>query len=1038
MSKKASKLDALPDGKIDWADSMVKLKDSFKNGTEHLYGIALNPESSFAENHTLVKQRPHAYGEYYQQFTAARMLLLSWHQSDAYDAIFEDLRQELNNRWVESKLLDVVLQIHDARAIDELLPYVGRANVNKVLIKQATRWPLFVLKKLLSYAEAPSLFMAMFILELLAKHPDWLEPLQASCNEAQKGTLAGLLDVLLPSLENAEVKEILIKQAESRPAIVLPRLLSLNPSRNQPAAMLILELLAVHPDWLAQVKPCCDEAQQKTLQRLLEIEQMEEAAEEELPEILRQPPWRSERKLMDIPRMDLPIRHTPAVVHWAKPEQTGNPGDDAALVEKAFQQELQRHKYLTETAQQWPMTYKVLYLSHVKPDAIEQVVNTGKLENENLNNSYIYSSLRQSQLALLLPKPLAEQVFLSMTPRFFAWFYFDEVANYRLIEWLGDVAVVRIAELLQHSRLSVHALKHLGNIESVHFSIAMATLMQKNKWAKPIARAWLLRFPATAVRGLIPAVLGTNAELNSIAQRSLHWLQEQGMQDVIVQEATAYGDAANQAIRQILTISPAHILPAKLPAPPKNLPLQILPRLLLKANGRAIPLNYVSDVLMTFLLSKADEPYVALSWLQEELQPDSLARFGQGLFKWWMQHEAPSKERWIFDVQGLIGNDETARLLNTALRQWRAALNRVRAYDALNMLAQIGSDVALMYLDALSKQTRFNDLHDRATRLMEEVAEQRGLTQDQLADRTVPDFGLDEHGILTLDFGPRQFVLRFNEALQPRLEDDNGKMIKTLPKPNAKDDPERAKLATTLCSDVRKQAKAVATMQLKRLEAAMCAQRRWSVDEFTTFFVSHRLSRHIAQALVWGCFDAQNKLLSVFRVAEDLTLADAEDNVYQLPRDAQIGIAHRLQLSKEQLEIFAQILADYKKIQPFQQLAREIYLPAAEELHSHRLSVWGNGHSVTSASLLGLEQRGWNRRVGDDGMIYEFTKSLDEQCAATLRVSPGWHVSGPPDSKEVHEIEGVVLNNEQQTWGKLSPISYSEVQRDLHLMAWFV
>jgi hypothetical protein len=302
----------------------------------------------------------------------------------------------------------------------------------------------------------------------------------------------------------------------------------------------------------------------------------------------------------------------------------------------------------------------------------------------------------------------------------------------------------------------------------------------------------------------------------------------------------------------------------------------------------------------------------------------------------------------------------------------------------------------------------------------------------------VPDLGLDEQGKLTLDFGPRQFVLRVNEALQPILEESNGKRIKTLPKPNAKDDQGLAKLATALNSDVKKQAKAVAAVQLKRLEAAMCAQRRWSVDEFMTFFVRHTLMRHVAQALVWGSFDAQNCLLGVFRVAEDLTLADAEDDVYTLPDDAQIAIVHRLQLSDEQLEIFAQMLMDYLKIQPFKQLDREVYRPDPDELHSPRLSAWKNDRSVTSASLLGLEQRGWNRSVGEDAMIYEFTKPLGQETFATLCVSPGWHVSGPPDSKEVHEIESVTLHGERQTWGDISPISYSEVQRDLYLMAWFV
>ncbi len=319
MSKKTDKLYAVPDGKIEWTDSMVALKDSFRNGTDQLYGLDLNPASGCAENFRLIRERPHVHGEYYQQFEAARMLLLSWYPTEAVDFILEDFHVHLNNWpwWYKQRppLLDVVLQIHDARAVDALFGFVGKEYAIKALTKLAARWPLFVLKKLLDYDRNRDL-LSVLILKLLAAHPDWREPLEACCNEVQKNTLANLLDIFLPVLEKPDIKKLLIKQAERWPTTVFPKLLSLNPSRNQPAALLILELLAAHPDYLEQIKPACNEAQLKTLQRLLEVEQVEEATAEDLPQILRQPPWRGERKLTDIPKIDFPIRITLAVVHW--------------------------------------------------------------------------------------------------------------------------------------------------------------------------------------------------------------------------------------------------------------------------------------------------------------------------------------------------------------------------------------------------------------------------------------------------------------------------------------------------------------------------------------------------------------------------------------------------------------------------------------------------------------------------------------------------------------------------------------------------
>ena len=47
------------------------------------------------------------------------------------------------------------------------------------------------------------------------------------------------------------------------------------------------------------------------------------------------------------------------------------------------------------------------------------------------------------------------------------------------------------------------------------------------------------------------------------------------------------------------------------------------------------------------------------------------------------------------------------------------------------------------------------------------VAENRGLTMAELEDRLAPDLGLDSSGSLTLDFGPRQFTVGFDETLKP-------------------------------------------------------------------------------------------------------------------------------------------------------------------------------------------------------------------------------------------------------------------------------
>jgi hypothetical protein len=51
------------------------------------------------------------------------------------------------------------------------------------------------------------------------------------------------------------------------------------------------------------------------------------------------------------------------------------------------------------------------------------------------------------------------------------------------------------------------------------------------------------------------------------------------------------------------------------------------------------------------------------------------------------------------------------------------------------------------------------------------LADRKGWTLAELADLTIPTAGLDDQGVLTLDFGPRQFTAMLNEDLEFMLAD---------------------------------------------------------------------------------------------------------------------------------------------------------------------------------------------------------------------------------------------------------------------------
>src|SRR5262249_53701484 len=121
---------------------------------------------------------------------------------------------------------------------------------------------------------------------------------------------------------------------------------------------------------------------------------------------------------------------------------------------------------------------------------------------------------------------------------------------------------------------------------------------------------------------------------------------------------------------------------------------------------------------------------------------------------------------------GLLGGDGCALKLTPYLREWPSQGFSQRATWGLDALRAISSEAALMQLNGIAQKVKSRALQVRARKYMGEIAAERGLSQQQLEDRIVPDLGLDERGSRTFDYGPRRFRLVFGPNLKPMLRDE--------------------------------------------------------------------------------------------------------------------------------------------------------------------------------------------------------------------------------------------------------------------------
>jgi hypothetical protein len=318
------------------------------------------------------------------------------------------------------------------------------------------------------------------------------------------------------------------------------------------------------------------------------------------------------------------------------------------------------------------------------------------------------------------------------------------------------------------------------------------------------------------------------------------------------------------------------------------------------------------------------------------------------------------------------------------------------------------------------------------------VAQQRGLSRIELADRIVPALGLD--GPRTLDFGPRQFRICLDEALVPHVKDMQGTRLKDLPKPRQSDDAAKAEAATLRYKVLKTELKTLAKVQVSRLEQAMVTQRRWSLEDFQTFFVHHPLTRELAARLLWSVHDASLQAIGACRIAEDGTLADAQDHHFDPPAQAQFGIAHPLLLPAALRDAFAHQFADYEILQPFAQLNREVFMLRPEEAQATRINRV-EGRDIATGAAIGLLDHGWLRgSAADGGMVFTLLKPMGPGGShAVLCCDPGMPVTQL--SAVPRQTLGIVhLQNatgEPLAFGSIDPVLCSELLRDLHRLTPF-
>ncbi|MBW4717113.1 DUF4132 domain-containing protein [Saccharothrix obliqua] len=810
----------------------------------------------------------------------------------------------------------------------------------------------------------------------LARLLDATGPTDRAARKALLETIAVLptdeaFTLLLDRADNAEVAAHLSRAAGRFPRRAL-RLLT-EARTTDTAERLLLGHAETHPDLVAALP----EAARAVVERVRAAHaRVPEADPAELPALLVEPPWLAPRRTRQVVHGLRPP--TGAGVSWA-------PGQRADwLATEVF----------TPDGLDWPEVVRGFHDGTAPEVEVISLFARG-------------------------PEELARPLLAHWKPRY-AW---DVESWGRLVAARYELdALPVLLHLAKSSPVAVSGL--LGPFTDDRVAHRVADWLVRLKSVCATAIGWLRGHAKAAARYLVPTAVGTPGPARRAAEAALR---------VIPDEAVAAAREHGPEVVAVVSADLLDALPAKVPTPGRWADPALLPQVLLAGRRRALPRVAVGHVLTMAAMSAPDHVYAGVPVVRELCDPRSLAEFAWALFERWREVGMPAKEGWGLTALGLFGDDDAARSLAALIRVWPGEGGHARAVTGLDVLAAIGTDTALAQLNGIALKAKFKGLRERARQKIAELAAARGLGPEELADRLVPRFGLDDAATLTIDYGTRRFLVGFDEQLKPHVVDETGKRRKDLPKPGAKDDPELAPAEHRRFAGLKKDVRSVAADQIARLEAAMVRGRRWSATEFRELFTGHPLLWHIVRRLVWTTTDGHS-----FRPAEDRTLADVHDNTYTLPDNAHVGIAHPLHLGHD-LPAWAELFADYEILQPFPQLGRPVHHLTATERTAQRLTRFEN-IPVPTGRVLGLTQRGWVRGAPQDGGVERWiTRPLPGGGSVVASLDPGIAV-GAVDVLPEQRLSAIWVDARRDgTWhprgervfGELDPVTASELIAEL-------
>ena len=360
-------------------------------------------------------------------------------------------------------------------------------------------------------------------------------------------------------------------------------------------------------------------------------------------------------------------------------------------------------------------------------------------------------------------------------------------------------------------------------------------------------------------------------------------------------------------------------------------PFDTLPQLEWADTGERVPAEVARWWVVQSFRLKSPEPGAVLRQYFAALRQPGREAFALHVLETWLAQDlkfvtkggSEIASKGVLAVVAAGGGSEVVPIAHRYIKEWygyRAGQGKA----LIQMLGWVNHPAATQWVLSIGSRFRTKSFQEEATRQAQLLAERRGWTLEELADRTIPTAGFHANGTAEIDYGTRKFTARLGPDFQVELFNDAGVAVAVLPDARKDEDETRVNEAKKYWSAAKKEIKSVVQQQKDRLYEALCTARTWTFDDWQLYLNQHPVVRCYTQRLVWLAERAGAAPRS-FRPLDDGSLTNLADEAVVLEPGTTVRLAHDSNVTPEQSAGWLEHFKDYKISPLFQQFGKGVY-----------------------------------------------------------------------------------------------------------------